>query len=152
MPQALREVAVQHGDFAQSLRHELWAEHLGLLDTAHTGWPAPAALPLVAPLACPYVTGVLSLLEPVDSLSLSVSGEAEALRDPVAGLDHLWHRAQDNLDRLCRGEPLAGQLLPYLTREEGRDRGLTVDPKRGLLDPMRETHEGVSIPHVGKYV
>lgn len=143
-------ISVLDDDFARSLRLALWAEHLGLLDTAHTGWPAPAVLPLLAPLPHPQPDGVLSLLEPVDSLE--TNGDWKTLCDPIAGLDLLWRRAQDNLDRLCKGERLAGQLLPYLTRNEGGERGLTVEAKCGLLDPMRHTREGVHIPHVGKYV
>ncbi|HLZ22104.1 MAG TPA: phospholipase D-like domain-containing protein [Ktedonobacterales bacterium] len=144
-------ISVLDDEFARSLRLALWAEHLGLFSTAHTGWPAPAALPLLAPLPRPRTEGVLSLLEePVDALDSNA--DWLALRDPLAGLDILWRRAQDNLDRLCGGERLVGQLLPYLTRDEGHDRELTVDAKRGLLDPLRQTREGVHIRHVGKYV
>jgi phosphatidylserine/phosphatidylglycerophosphate/cardiolipin synthase-like enzyme len=143
-------ISVVDGDFARSLRLALWAEHMGLLDTAHTGWPAPAALPLVGPLERPRAEGALSLLEPVDALE--AYADWSTLGDPAAGMDLLWRRAQENLDRLCQGERLSGQLLPYLTRDEGGERGLTVDAKRGLLDPMRHTREGVRIPHTGKYV
>ncbi|MGH2515990.1 MAG: phospholipase D-like domain-containing protein, partial [Ktedonobacterales bacterium] len=143
-------ISVLDDDFARSLRLALWAEHIGLLNTAHTGWPAPGALPIIAPLPRPRAEGVLSLLEPVDESS--ASGDWRTLADPAAGIDLLSRHAQDNLDRLCRGEPLAGQLFPYLTRDEGHDRGLTVDPKCGLLDPMRQSREGIRIPHLNKYM
>jgi phosphatidylserine/phosphatidylglycerophosphate/cardiolipin synthase-like enzyme len=155
-------VTALDGDFARGLRLALWAEHLGLRDDASTGWPAPAALPLPTPLAKPSDRGLAALLRPLNPLApcddttqhantAEYTEEAAALADPCAGIALLARRAEENLERLRRGEPLRGHILPYLTHEESGECGFVVDAKRGLLAPVREDREGVRIRHIGRY-
>jgi hypothetical protein len=70
----------------------------------------------------------------------------------LAGIALLASRAEDNLERLRRGEELIGQVLPYLRHVEGVERGLAVDRERGLLDPMRLSREQVDIRHINRYM
>jgi|GEM_PF-315540 len=157
-------LAVLDSDFARGLRLALWAEHMGALCHAHTGWPAPAALPLPAPLAAPAACeGLMALIHPtnfcqvqLDSSDLhtaanSVHDDLTALEDPLQGIARLARRAWENLERLRRGEPLRGQLLPYLRHEEGASLGLNIDHECGLLDPLRQEREGVQIRHPARY-
>ncbi len=151
-------VAVLDDDFARGLRLALWAEHLGLQRHEETGWPAPATLPLPAPLASPEAAGLYHLLQTTqagntapDRASDPPRDDLTALEDPVAGLALLHRHANDNLDRLCRGEPLVGHLLPYLGHDERAPGDLTVDKECGFLDPLRETREHITVRHPGKY-
>lgn len=161
-------VAVLDGDFARGLRQSLWAEHLGLRDHAHAGWPAPAALPVpaslevaqtCAPLRLALAVEALEALEAMPPGGASTSGAAhtemeaaaQALRDPAAGIQYLARRADENLERLKRGEPLQGQLLPYLTSADGERHELAVSRELGYLDPLRAARYGVIAPHPGKY-
>lgn len=150
-------VAVLDDDFARALRLALWAEHCGALSGAHTGWPAPGALPLPNPLAKPKLDGLLHLLEPVavaeqPAQDRDVSGDLAILHDPMAGLELLERRARENLERLCREQALVGQLLPYLCYGEGEAHGVQVNHECGLLDPLRGQREGVTIRHPKRYV
>lgn len=147
-------LAVLDSDFARGLRLSLWAEHLGALRHAHAGWPAPGALPLHRPLVAPEAKGLVKLVHPTDTSAADDAATAEdltPLEDPIAGIAALEHRAQQNLERLRRGEPLIGQLLPYLRADEGPDQGLAVDRECGLLDPLRKEREGVHIRHAQRY-
>jgi phosphatidylserine/phosphatidylglycerophosphate/cardiolipin synthase-like enzyme len=156
-------LAVLDSDFARALRLMLWTEHLGALTHAHTGWPAPGAVPLPQPLVAPEAEGLVSLVEPLQPWHLVSSTEVAAdqvaadrdlqtLQDPLAGMHLLGTRAQENLDRVRRGERLQGQLLPYLRPEDGAKVGLVVERERGLLDPMRKAREGVEIAHPRRYM
>ncbi|WIG59914.1 MAG: Cardiolipin synthetase [Ktedonobacterales bacterium] len=162
-------LAVLDTAFARSLRLLLWSEHTGLQPEAHTGWPAPAALPLLRPLEMPSSAGVSALAEVIEPWRESVAlanGAVEGagagrdamevawsrLEDPVAGIGYLADCASRNLTRLRAGEALAGQLLPYLRAEEGEANGVVVDKERGLLNPLRAAREGVRVRHHGKYV
>lgn len=155
-------LAVLDNDFARALRLSLWAEHVGALHHAHTGWPAPGALPLHHPLVAPAATGLVTLVYPTDATHppTGTAGADEAacsaedlaaLDDPIAGIGVLERSAQQNLERLRQGKPLVGQLLPYLRSEEGPDHGFTVDRESGLLDPMRKHREGVHVQHPRRY-
>ena len=152
-------LAVLDQAFARGLRLSLWAEHLGLLDQVQTGWPAPAMLPLPKPMVLPKAKGVRVLLAPVDLRARAWEKAAPeggpdtwaALEDPLAGFALLERCAAQNLDHLRRGEPLKGHLLPYLLGEEARQCGLTVDRKRGVLDPLRGLREGVTVRHPRHY-
>ena len=159
-------VAVLDAAFARGLRLSLWGEHVGLLRDAHTGWPAPASLPLQHPQPLPRLSGLLTLLrqtyydkpalpddgahEPPDAYP--VSTDHSALLSPTGGLALLAQRAQENLDHLRNGRPLNGQLLPYLNRAEAEAIGLTIDGNCGLLDPLRAIREGIAIHHANKYI
>ena len=155
-------VAVLDDDFARGLRQSLWAEHLGLRDQAHAGWPAPAALPVPAALEVAQACAPLRLALAVEAMppvgagtpgaaGAELEAAAEALRDPAAGIQYLARRADANLERLKGGEPLQGQLLPYLTCADGERHGLTVNRELGYLDPLRAMRYGVIAPHPGKY-
>jgi phosphatidylserine/phosphatidylglycerophosphate/cardiolipin synthase-like enzyme len=149
-------VAALDSEFARGLRQMLWAEHAGALCHAHTGWPAPAATPTPKPLTPSADNGlVAALVHPVDIWrtyrdDLDPSDLAQ-LEDPLAGIGLLARRAKENLERLRQDQPLVGQILPYVSHEEGAALGLTVDRERGLLDPLRATREGVTIRHPNRY-
>lgn len=152
-------LAVLDSEFARGLRLMLWSEHAGGLAHAHTGWPAPAALPLPRPLVAPDTRGLVKLVEPTDPWHLfaadpasALAGDLAPLEEPMEGIQLLAQRASQNLERLVHGEPLVGQLLPYLRHGEGQTLGLTVDKECGLLDPLRAVREGVSVPHLGRYM
>ena len=145
--------------FARGLRLSLWAEHLGVLRYANTGWPAPAALPLPKPMVTPREEGLRALLTPVDWRQLETdeaagthgADELRELEDPLAGIALLERRAAENLDRLRRGQPLEGHLFPYLLYEEAQKCGLALDRSCGLLDPLRSTQEGITLRHLQRY-
>ena len=155
-------LSILDSDFARALRMMLWAEHLGSLTHAHTGWPAPGAVPLPTPLVTTQDAGLVSLVEPLEPWRISraqesatytpLDSELTALQDPLAGIALLAARAEDNLERLRRGEELIGQILPYLRHIEGVARGLPVDRERGVLDPMRLSREQVDTGHVNRYM
>ncbi len=152
-------VAVLDTPFARGLRMLLWAEHLGALRYAHTGWPAPAALPLPEPMVTPREEGLRALLTPIDWQKLETEEAAAAhgadelkeLEDPIAGIALLERRAAENLERLRRGQPLQGHLLPYLLCEEAEQFGLALDRSCGLLDPLHSTQEGLPLRHLRRY-
>ncbi len=159
-------VAVLDPTFARGLRLSLWGEHLGLLRDAHTGWPAPASLPLQHPQPLPRLAGLLSLLRqtyydkpapPGDGIqeqpdAYAVPAEHPTLLAPLDGLTLLSQRAQENLEHLRNGRPLNGQLLPYLNHTEAEALGLTIDGNCGLLDPLRAVREHIVIRHANKYM
>ncbi len=150
-------VAVLDGDFARGLRRELWSEHLGLLRDARTGWPSPAGLPLPRPLVAPGHKGLLALTQAVTlerPPQTRAGGEnvTSDLEDGVAGIQELARRAEANIQRLCRGEELEGQLLPYLLRGEEKAYGLMVHPDSGYLDPMHGERTGTEVIHTGQYI
>jgi phosphatidylserine/phosphatidylglycerophosphate/cardiolipin synthase-like enzyme len=155
-------LTVLDSDFARALRMMLWAEHVGSLTHAHTGWPAPGAVPLPTPLVTAQDVGLVSLVEPLEPWRIALpqegaaykplDSELTALQDPLAGIALLAARAEDNLERLRRGEELVGQILPYLRAIDGPGRGLAVDHERGLLDPLRLTREQVAVRHINRYM
>lgn len=159
-------VAVLDPTFARGLRLSLWGEHLGLLRDAHTGWPAPALLPLQHPQPLPKLAGLLSLLRqtqydkptaPADDTheqpdAHDIPAEHPTLLTPLDGLALLAQRAQENLQHLREGRPLNGQLLPYLNRTEAEALGLTIEGNLGLLDPLRAINEHIVIRHANKYM
>ncbi|HEY7124264.1 MAG TPA: phospholipase D family protein [Ktedonobacterales bacterium] len=154
-------LAVLDNAFARGLRLSLWAEHLGLLGYAHTGWPAPAALPLPEPMITPRDEALRALLAPLDlQAQLDNTGdtvaqsraELEQLEDPLAGIALLERCAAENLERLRREQPLIGHLLPYLSFEEAEKHGLSLDRFCGLLDGLRGPREGIHVQHPNRYL
>lgn len=135
-------VAMLDPVFVRGLRLSLWAEHSGALQDASTGWPAPAALPLPRPLEVPKEHHLQSLVVPTALPAAAQTTQAHhedggaGLADPLEGLALLAQRADENLERLQRGSPLKGHLLPYLRPEEGEKKGVTVHPLSGWLDPL----------------
>ncbi len=153
-------VAVLDSNFAGGLRSALWAEHLGLLREAHTGWPAPACLPSNDAALPQRTRGLLGLImqgalsSRGSDLVESHQGPTDeaALNDPVNGMDVLGRRAKANLDHLKRGEPLDGQLLPYIAHEDAAAFGLPVHPDCGYLDALRVQRGEQNVFHVNRYV
>jgi hypothetical protein len=78
-------------------------------------------------------------------------GELARLEVPETGLALLAERATANLARMKRGEPLVGQLLPYLDHTEDRKYDLTIDRECGYLDPRRAEREDVTVSHPNRY-
>jgi phosphatidylserine/phosphatidylglycerophosphate/cardiolipin synthase-like enzyme len=58
------------------------------------------------------------------------------LNDPVAGLKILRLRARENFERVRKGKPLVGHLLPYITHREARSWDITHDREHGWLDNL----------------
>jgi phosphatidylserine/phosphatidylglycerophosphate/cardiolipin synthase-like enzyme len=148
-------VAALDPEFARGLRLMLWSEHVGALRRAHAGWPAPAAVPAPKPLVAPDAKGLVALVHPTDTWYTPRDdvdpAELAQLEDPLTGIDLLARRAQENLERLRKNEPLVGQLLPYIPCREAASQGLTVDREHGLLDPQRAAREGVPVRHPNRY-
>lgn len=145
-------IAVLDEQFATSLRRALWAEHLGMLATATTGWPAPAALPVTEPMRPPAeYAGLLALLHAAQHDG-TASALPAALADPLAGIALLERCARANLEHVRLGQPMVGQLLPYLRRADTSWVGLPVDREMGLLDPLRAAREGVAIHQDRRYI
>jgi hypothetical protein len=154
-------LAVLDGDFARGLRLALWAEHAGALGHVHTGWPAPAMLPLPQPLAAPPAEGLLKLVQPTAPWHTQPPGDGRSpasllaqlhrLEDPLEGIALLKQQASDNLERLRQGQPFVGHLLPYLRADDGEALGLEVESELGLLDPLRRVREGVRVRHPSRY-
>lgn len=58
------------------------------------------------------------------------------LNDPITGLKLLRERARANFERVRRGEPLLGHLLPYITHHEAREWSITHHREQGWLDSL----------------
>jgi phosphatidylserine/phosphatidylglycerophosphate/cardiolipin synthase-like enzyme len=149
-------VAALDPEFSRGLRLMLWAEHAGALPHASAGWPAPAATPTPKTLAPSAADGlVAALVHPIDTWRTHHNdldpGDLAQLEDPLAGLQLLARRANENLERLRQDQPLVGQLLPYVPHGESATFGLMVDREQGLLDPLRATREGVTVRHTNRY-
>ncbi len=57
-----------------------------------------------------------------------------ALDDPLGGLARLDEAARENAERIRRGVPLAGHVLPYLTETDARTRRFVIHHEHGWLD------------------
>jgi phosphatidylserine/phosphatidylglycerophosphate/cardiolipin synthase-like enzyme len=62
--------------------------------------------------------------------------EVPLLSDPIQGLRLLRARAQANLDRVRRKEPLTGHILPYITHREAPAFEIPLDREQGWLDNL----------------
>lgn len=148
-------VAVLDDEFARTLRLALWSEHAGARAGAVAGWPEPGALPLPEPLVAPPLRGLYTLLRPTDPCApvgvRAPAAELETLTDPIQGIARLAVLADENLRRLRNGEPLVGNLLPYLLDGEGERYGLPVNHEQGCLDPRQSSIDGILVSHPGKY-
>ena len=115
-------VAVLDTELAFSLRLMLWAEHLGLMSeddlfvvSRHLGRQHQR------PISDQRSIGLLQYLK-------------ETLGNPLAGLQLMIERAQDNLRRYKAKQPLIGHLLPYLTVEEATKEGLNFREEHGWIE------------------
>jgi phosphatidylserine/phosphatidylglycerophosphate/cardiolipin synthase-like enzyme len=148
-------VAALDAEFARGLRLMLWAEHAGALHHAHAGWPEPATVPVPKPLVAPAAKGLVALVHPIDTWYTPPNdldpADLAQLEDPIAGIQLLARRAQENLERLTQDKPLVGQLLPYVPHREAAALGLPVDREHGLLDPRRSIREGIKVRHPNRY-
>jgi len=59
-----------------------------------------------------------------------------ALDDPGEGMKVMRTSAQANLERVRRGEPLVGHMLPYVAAENAEMLGLPFSPEHGWLDNL----------------
>jgi phosphatidylserine/phosphatidylglycerophosphate/cardiolipin synthase-like enzyme len=115
-------VATLNAELARGLRVLLWAEHLKLTGeesmltvARHLGHQRQR------PLVDERAAGLLRSLQ-------------ETLGDPLAGLQLMIERAQDNLRRYKAKHPLVGHLLPYLTGEEAKQQGLNFHEEHGWVE------------------
>jgi phosphatidylserine/phosphatidylglycerophosphate/cardiolipin synthase-like enzyme len=159
-------VAIEQHAFASALRRILWAEHTGASLPGDMPWPigdieqankspdmriARRALALVEALVGKSASD--TGLPPARSTpSLETAALTARLADPEPGMRELARLADENLGHLREGEPLTGHLLPYLRAADGPAYGLNVERHRGLLDPLREVREGVTVPHYNRYI
>jgi phosphatidylserine/phosphatidylglycerophosphate/cardiolipin synthase-like enzyme len=58
------------------------------------------------------------------------------LEDPRAGLAALTKSAETNLERVRRGEPLNGHVLPYAAADDAQRLNLSISPELGWLDNL----------------
>jgi len=117
-------VATLDAELAGGLRMMLWAEHLGLMSeddlftvARHLGHQRQR------PSSDERSVGFLQYLQ-------------ETLGDPLAGLQLMIDRAQDNLRRYKAKLPLIGHLLPYLTAEEATQEGLKFHEELGWIEEL----------------
>jgi phosphatidylserine/phosphatidylglycerophosphate/cardiolipin synthase-like enzyme len=157
-------VAITDKTFARGLRQILWAEHTGASLPAHVDWPTGDTEQSTQAPGTPMAQRILTLLQATPGAlaayqpsassgqSPEVATLAASLADPDAGMRQLALLADENLQHLRQGEPLSGQLLPYLRAADGAAYGLHVEKHRGLLDPLRQVREGIVVPHYNRYI
>ncbi len=115
-------VATLNAELARGLRVLLWAEHLGLINEE-------SMLTVARHLG--HQRQRPSLDEQAAELLQSLY---ETLGNPLAGLQLMVERAQDNLRRFQAKQPLVGHLLPYLTFEEAKQQGLPSNEEQGWVE------------------
>jgi len=115
-------VALLDAQFATSLRLKLWAEHLGLLN-------ADELFALER-----YLNSQPQLQRKNRELERTWRHLQETLSDPPTGLRLMSKRAQENLQQCKAGQPLVGQLLPYLLKDEALQHGLNFREDHGWLE------------------
>lgn len=107
---------------AQALRISLQSEHLGLVECDDL-------------LALSRLIGNQYQLpeERTHAIQLSYSLK-EMLGDPFVAMRLMHERAWENLRRFQKNQPLLGQLLPYLTKEEAQYQGVPFREEHGWLE------------------
>jgi phosphatidylserine/phosphatidylglycerophosphate/cardiolipin synthase-like enzyme len=117
-------VATFNAELARDLRLMLWAEHLGLMSEDD----------LFA------IARLLGDQRQKLSLDERSSGLLQYLREtlgnPLAGLQLMIERAEDNLRRYKAKQPLIGHLLPYLTAKEATQEGLNFHEEHGWIEEL----------------
>jgi hypothetical protein len=115
-------VAVLDAELARGLRLLLWAEHLGLLSKDEL---LPAARHLGnQPQKSSRDEQAADLLQRLQ----------EQIGNPLMGLRLMIECAQSNLRRYKANQPLVGHLLPYLTAEEAKQKGLHFREAYGWIE------------------
>lgn len=66
----------------------------------------------------------------------SAPSERAKLDDPQTGLAVMRSSAQSNLERVRRGEPLTGHMLPYVSADEAPQLDIPFSPEHGWLDNL----------------
>ncbi len=115
-------VATLDAELARDSRMLLWAEHLELVGEESM---------LTVALHLGHQRQRVSIDEQAARLLQQLQ---ETLGDPLAGLQLLIERAQDNLRRFKAKQPLVGHLLPYLTGEETKQQGLHFHEEHGWVE------------------
>ncbi|HEY6411756.1 MAG TPA: phospholipase D family protein, partial [Ktedonobacteraceae bacterium] len=115
-------VATLDGELARGLRMLLWAEHLELVGEE-------SMLTVARHLG--HQRQRRSVDEQAAELLQSLQ---ETLGNPLAGLQLMIERAQDNLRRFKAKQPLVGHLLPYLSGEEAKQQGLHFHEEHGWVE------------------
>lgn len=64
------------------------------------------------------------------------AAERAMLAEPHVGLEAMRASALANLERVRRGQPLAGHVLPYVAAEAAQQLGLPFSPEHGWLDNL----------------
>jgi phosphatidylserine/phosphatidylglycerophosphate/cardiolipin synthase-like enzyme len=115
-------VATLNAELTRGLRMLLWAEHLELVGeesmltvARHLGHQRQRRR------VDEEAAGILQHLQ-------------ETLGDPLAGLQLMIERAQDNLRRFHAKQPLVGHLLPYVTGEEAKQQGWHFNEEHGWIE------------------
>ncbi len=115
-------VALLDAQFATILRLKLWAEHLGLLE-------ADELFALER-----YLNDQPPFWRKNRELERTWRSLQKTLGDPVTGLRLMDKRAHENLQQYKAGQPLVGQLLPYLLKDEALQQGLNFREEHGWLE------------------
>jgi phosphatidylserine/phosphatidylglycerophosphate/cardiolipin synthase-like enzyme len=119
-------VAVLDADLSHNLRLLLWAEHLGLISE-------DSMLAISRHLAHQHQAKRLD-----DRATVLLKSLEELLAEPEAGMRLMIKRAEENLERFKAKQPLVGHLMPYLTAEEARRRGIRCDDEHGWVEIIPE--------------
>jgi phosphatidylserine/phosphatidylglycerophosphate/cardiolipin synthase-like enzyme len=115
-------VATLDAELARGLRMLLWAEHLELVGEESM-------------LTVARHLGHQRQRQSVDERAAEIlQSLQETLGDPMAGLQLMVQRAQDNLRRFHARQPLVGHLLPYVTGEEAKQQGWRFHEEHGWVE------------------
>ncbi|HEY1387449.1 MAG TPA: phospholipase D family protein [Ktedonobacterales bacterium] len=80
------------------------------------------------------------------------AAERRALEDPEEGFKAMWMSAQANLERVRRGEPLVGHVLPYVAAENAEQLGLPFSPEHGWLDNLEGGAGALPARYANRYL
>jgi phosphatidylserine/phosphatidylglycerophosphate/cardiolipin synthase-like enzyme len=80
------------------------------------------------------------------------AAERGVVEDPGSGLMAMQASAQANLERVRRGEPLVGHMLPYVAAENARQLGLPFSPEHGWLDNLEGGAGALPAHYANRYL
>ena len=78
--------------------------------------------------------------------------EQATLADPLAGLAALDASAQANQERVRRGEPLTGHMLPYITADDAGQLEASFSPEHGWLDNLEGGAGAIPTHYAHRYL